>query len=247
MVELITSPAGQFQLGFRLSVTHHRRRRKTKIGNILSPCQHSIIDGNGQELSYSGGWRKQGSFVGPRYWFARNTDCTWSLITSAKEDRIWVEMHTRKMISHPSSSSLLFVNSSDPMSDGCLFNRLEINGQSESSTVCGISNLSTSTERLSFHDFHFPEHVTLLNRDRVDIRFTSRLGSLTGNEFDFNVFYMFLPAKIEGDSESICDRAIGGDASDGESDVAGGTLHLIEDRLLLRQNKRLACRYRFQV
>ena len=248
MVELITSSAGDFRQGFRLSVTHHRHK-KTKIGNIVSPCHHSIIDDDrkpSQELSgyISDGWRKQGSFIGPRHWFPRMTDCVWSLIAASREDRIWVEIHSRRMLSHGSSA----VNSSDLVHDsGCLFHRLEVNGQADSLTFCEGSRSTTAdnAKMTPQNESNHRERITLLSRDRVDIRFTSRVGSLTGTEIDFNVFYMFLPA-TEDESESaigsFCDRTITGD-----DDGNGGTLHLIENRLLLRHNKRLTCRYRFQV
>lgn len=253
MVELIMSPTGDFRQGFRLSVAHHRRKKSKIEGNIVFPCHHSIVDDDrkpSQELSAytsSDGWRKQGSFDGPKHWFPRMTDCVWSLIAASQEDRIWVEIHSRRMLTHGPSA----VNSSDLMLDsGCLFHRLEVNGQTDSLTLCGGSHSTEDTAKMTpLNDSYHREHVTLLSRDRVDVRFFSRLGSLTGTEIDFNIFYMFLPA-IEDESESAvgsvgnppCNRTI-----TGEDDGNGGTLHLIENRLLLRQNKRLTCRYRFEV
>ena len=215
MVELITSSSGFFHQGFRLSVTH-QRRRKSDHHSIISPCHHSITSNAGQ-------FYQQGSIVSPRHWFPRNVDCTWTLTSS----RIWLEIHSK---SNKLSTSW---TPSHTNNNATCFHRLQLHRTSsdpaEQMTICE-SNSSSSSGQLS-------SMPTLLVRDRVQLKFISLKGSMTGSEMDFNLFYMLLPEEVPVVSETLCDRIL---------EEPNGTIDLIGDRLLLMRHKQLKCRYRFQ-
>lgn len=91
MVEMSTSPSGSFHQGFRLSVTH-QRRRKSQAQSIISPC-HRLIDA-------STGANRQGSILSPRHWFPKNIDCTWTL----KSKRILLEIQSKSGQNHHQDS-----------------------------------------------------------------------------------------------------------------------------------------------
>lgn len=197
MVELTTSPEGHFHSGFRLSVSHQRRRR-SQSPSIISPCHHSIA------TSSSPASQHQGTILSPHHWFPRNIDCTWTL----KASRIWLEVHTRAKRKNNKSSA------------ECL-HRLQLPSES----ILCESNSSTRTV--------YP----FLAWDSAQLRFSSQLGSLSGGELEFSVFYMLLPAEDPVLPGTVCDRVI---------KDASGSLDLMNDRLLLRDNKKLQCRYQFQ-
>jgi hypothetical protein len=60
----------------------------------------------------------------------------------------------------------------------------------------GESNSSSSSGQLS-------SMPTLLVRDRVQLKFTSLKGSMTGSEMDFNFFDMLLPEQVPVVSETL--------------------------------------------
>ena len=116
LVELITTPAGFFHQGFRLSVTH-QRKRKSQSHSIVSPCQNSIS-------STTTGHGQQGSILSPRHWFPRNVDCTWSLTSS----RIWLEIQSKSKLN---SAALASSNGS-----ATCFHRLQVQRGPEELTIC---------------------------------------------------------------------------------------------------------------
>ena len=59
---------------------------------------------------------------------------------------------------------------------------------------------------------------------------------MRGSELDFTLFYMLRPEEAPTLADTQCDRIL---------DETNGTVHLLGDRLLLRQ-KQIKCRYRFQ-
>lgn len=82
LVEMTSSGSGFFHPGFRLSVTHQRKRRSHNQ-SIVSPCHHFA--------SASSAGHPQGLILSPRHWFPRNVDCTWTLTAG----RVWLEIHSK--------------------------------------------------------------------------------------------------------------------------------------------------------
>lgn len=82
LVEMTSSGSGFFHPGFRLSVTHQRKRR-LHSQSIVSPCHHFI--------SASSSSNPQGLVLSPRHWFPRNVDCTWTLTAG----RVWLEINSK--------------------------------------------------------------------------------------------------------------------------------------------------------
>ena len=78
---------------------------------------------------------------------------------------------------------------------------------------------------------------SVLAGNRVDIHFSSQVGSLNGLDFQFNMFYLLSSDKsgvIEG---TICDRIFRS---------SRGQLQLLADRLLLKNHRHLKCNYHIE-
>ncbi|XP_045030944.1 uncharacterized protein LOC123473722 isoform X2 [Daphnia magna] len=206
MVELISSPTGFFHQGFRLSVTH-QRRRKSDHQSIVSPCYHSI--------TASGQFYQQGTITSPRHWFPRNVDCTWSLTSS----RIWLEIQSKS--NKLSSSS--WATSSGHYNNATCFHRLLVHRTSsdpaERMTICEHNSTSSSTPTR-----------TLLVRDQVQLRFFSQRGSMTGSDMDFSLFYMLLPEEVPVVVDTLCDRIL--EEPKGTIDLIGDRLLLMRHKQL---------------
>ena len=127
LVELITTPAGFFHQGFRLSVTH-QRKRKSQSHSIVSPCQNSIS-------SATTGHGQQGSILSPRHWFPRNVDCTWSLTSS----RIWLEIQSKSKL-NSAAAALASSNGS-----ATCFHRLQVQRGPEELTICESNSTQVHT------------------------------------------------------------------------------------------------------
>ena len=196
MVELVTSASGHLHQGFRLNVSHRRRRTKATSRSLVTPCRN-VIDVSS---------RRQGLITSPHHWFPADTDCSWSLVTNNDtSERIWLEIHWPR----PKRT----VNT-------CA-HRLQIQQPSGDLQLLCEGNETRS-------------HVTLVPGQRVDLRFTSQLGSLNGlTEFQFNIFYMLVRQEVTVEG-SICDRSVS---------ERHGRLELVSDRLLLKR-KSLRCTYR---
>lgn len=205
MVELISLPSGFFHQGFRLSVTH-QRRRKSDHQSIISPCYHTI--------TAAGHFYQQGSIASPRHWFPRNVDCTWSLTSS----RIWLEIQSKSNKLSSSSSP----KSTSNHNNATCFHRLLVHRTSsdpaERMTICENNSTSSTAVR------------TLLVRDEVQLRFFSQRGSMTGSDMEFNLFYMLLPEEVPIVVDTLCDRIL--EEPSGTIDLIGDRLLLMQNKQL---------------
>jgi hypothetical protein len=172
-----------------------------------------------------GQFYQQGSVVSPRHWFPRHVDCTWTLTST----RIWLEIHSK------SNNKLSSSWTTTSHNNATCFHRLQLHRTSsdpaEQMTICESNSSSAGQQQLQ------TATPTLLVRDRVQLRFTSLRGSMTGSEMDFSLFYMLLPEEVAAVAETLCDRIL---------EDSNGTIDLIGDRLLLMRHRQLKCRYRFQ-
>jgi hypothetical protein len=183
MVELITSSSGFFHQGFRLSVTHQRRRKSDSHG-IISPCHHSLTSNVGQ-------FYQQGSIVSPPSLVPSQRRLHLDAITSS---RIWLEIDSKS-----NKLSTSWTPSHTINNNATCFHRLQLHRTSSDPAeqmTNGESNSSSSSGQLS-------SMPTLLVRDRVQLKFTSLKGSMTGSEMDFNFFDMLLPEQVPVVSETL--------------------------------------------
>lgn len=177
MVELTTSASGMFHQGFRLSVSHQRKRKKFSINQdvMLENC-HSVIDVSVQQ---------QGLITSPRHWFPRNTDCTWSL-TGNPDHQIWLEIQSPKSkrkihtcwhqleISHRSGNPLMICEWNSSIVHSLLVpNRVNLHFSSPTGSLTGLE--------FGFHIFYMsvPEETyiegTICDRIVTDSKGTLEL------------------------------------------------------------------------